>query len=169
MTQYSSAGGTATSKPGETTASELKQTARQATQRVKDTAGEAMNDVRHSLSSQASSLLNEQRTVACSKAEGFADALRQSAASVRERDPALGRFMGGAADQVRRRVEAVAVQDVRAMLCMRAVQEPAVPGDEEAGRVEAQVADHRVGQVGIPGTQRQARVRGQQDRVVAQR
>ena len=115
MTQYSSAGGTATSKPAETTASELKQTARQATQRVKDATGEAITDVRHTLSSQASSLLNEQRTVACTKAEGFADALRQSAASVSERDPALGRFMGGAAQQVQNLASYVRGNDFRDM------------------------------------------------------
>lgn len=99
MTQYSSTAGTATSRPGES-AAELKQTARQATQRVKETASEALQDVRGTIGSQASSLINDQRTMACSKVEGFADALRQSAVSVSDRDPTLGRFMSGAAGQV---------------------------------------------------------------------
>jgi hypothetical protein len=114
MTQYSSTGGTATSRPGET-AAEFKQTASEATQRIKDTAGQTLHDVRGTLGNKANTLLNDQRMTACSKVEGFADALRQSAATVGDRDPALGRFMSGAAGQVQGLASYVRGHDLRDM------------------------------------------------------
>ena len=112
MSQYSSTAGTASPRPGES-AAELKQTARQATQRVKDSASEALHDVRSTIGSRASSLLDDQRSMASSKVEGFADALRQSAESVSDRDPTLSRFMNGAAGQVQSLASYVRDHDLR--------------------------------------------------------
>ena len=85
---------------GQSSVGELKRAAKHATDRMKSTATDAIAEVKDSIGDQTSSMINEKKAVAGEKIECVANALRQSADSLSNNDPTIGRFVNSAADRV---------------------------------------------------------------------
>jgi len=81
-------------------AGELKRAAKEVAQKVKSTATDTVSQIGSKISDETSHLFDDQKNMVCEKVDGLVGSLRQSADSLSEKDPTVGRFMTTAADKV---------------------------------------------------------------------